>query len=138
MRYAPHTSGVNKRYDASDIEVLAGYLREALAGEDCIPRDPHTGSLEGPHEAVDWAFVWLPEDAGGGITESYVNLVPTPQGGTHVNGLRQGLADADSDGRHIATLLCALFVRHFRPMVEAGHVYVAMPPLYRIDVGNED
>jgi topoisomerase IV subunit B len=47
------------------------------------------------------------------------------------------LADADSDGLHIATLLCALFVRHFRPMVAAGHVYCAMPPLYRIDVGKE-
>jgi len=47
------------------------------------------------------------------------------------------LADADSDGLHIATLLCALFVRHFRPLVEQGHVYVAMPPLYRIDVGKE-
>ncbi len=47
------------------------------------------------------------------------------------------LADADSDGLHIATLLCALFVRHFRPVVAAGHIYVAMPPLYRIDVGKE-
>lgn len=47
------------------------------------------------------------------------------------------LADADSDGLHIATLLCALFVRHFRPLVKAGHVYVAMPPLYRIDLGKE-
>ncbi|MDH4125886.1 MAG: DNA topoisomerase IV subunit B [Gammaproteobacteria bacterium] len=47
------------------------------------------------------------------------------------------LADADSDGLHIATLLCALFLRHFREMVLAGHVYVAMPPLYRIDVGKE-
>lgn len=47
------------------------------------------------------------------------------------------LADADSDGLHIATLLCALFVRHFRPLVQAGHVYVAMPPLYRIDLGKE-
>ncbi|HXQ31262.1 MAG TPA: DNA topoisomerase IV subunit B [Steroidobacteraceae bacterium] len=45
------------------------------------------------------------------------------------------LADADSDGQHIATLLCALFLRHFRPLVLAGHVHVAMPPLYRIDVG---
>jgi topoisomerase-4 subunit B len=45
------------------------------------------------------------------------------------------LADADSDGLHIATLLCALFLRHFRPLVLAGHVYVAMPPLYRIDYG---
>ena len=47
------------------------------------------------------------------------------------------LADADSDGLHIATLLCALFMRHFHPLVKAGHVYVAMPPLYRIDVGKE-
>jgi topoisomerase-4 subunit B len=47
------------------------------------------------------------------------------------------LADADSDGLHIATLLCALFLRHFRPLVMAGHVFVAMPPLYRVDVGKE-
>jgi len=45
------------------------------------------------------------------------------------------LADADSDGLHIATLLCALFLRHFRPLVVGGHVFVAMPPLYRVDVG---
>jgi topoisomerase IV subunit B len=47
------------------------------------------------------------------------------------------LADADSDGLHIATLLCALFMQHFFPLVRAGHVYVAMPPLYRIDIGKE-
>lgn len=47
------------------------------------------------------------------------------------------LADADSDGAHIATLICALFVQHFKPLVQAGHVFVAMPPLYRIDVGKE-
>ena len=47
------------------------------------------------------------------------------------------MADADSDGLHIATLLCALFVRHFRPLVSQGHVYVAMPPLFRIDVGKD-
>src|SRR5688500_160457 len=47
------------------------------------------------------------------------------------------LADADSDGQHIATLLCALFLRHFRPLVLAGHIYVAMPPLYRVDVGKQ-
>ncbi len=47
------------------------------------------------------------------------------------------LADADSDGQHIATLLCALFLRHFRPLVLAGHVFVAMPPLYRIDAGRQ-
>ncbi|MDF2181299.1 DNA topoisomerase IV subunit B [Neptuniibacter sp. CAU 1671] len=62
-------------------------------------------------------------------------------GSDDLTGLRYGkvciLADADSDGLHIATLLCALFVRHFRPLVAAGHVYVAMPPLYRIDVAKE-
>lgn len=62
-------------------------------------------------------------------------------GTNKLDGLRYGkiciLADADSDGAHIATLLCALFLRHFRALVAAGHVYVAMPPLYRIDVGKE-
>ena len=47
------------------------------------------------------------------------------------------LADADPDGAHIATLLCALFLRHFRPLVTAGHVFIAMPPLFRIDVGKQ-
>ncbi|MCX2957268.1 MAG: DNA topoisomerase IV subunit B, partial [Candidatus Regiella insecticola] len=47
------------------------------------------------------------------------------------------LADADSDGLHIAALLCALFVRHFRSLVRDGRIYVAMPPLYRIDLGKE-
>ncbi len=58
---------------------------------------------------------------------------------SNLSGLRYHkiciLADADSDGAHIATLLCALFLRHFRPLVLAGHVYVAMPPLFRVDVG---
>ena len=62
-------------------------------------------------------------------------------GAADMKNLRYGkvciLADADSDGLHIATLLCALFVRHFRPLVEAGHVHVAMPPLFRIDVGKD-
>jgi topoisomerase IV subunit B len=56
-----------------------------------------------------------------------------------ISGLRYGkiciLADADSDGAHIATLLCALFLRHFKSLIQAGHIYVAMPPLYRIDAG---
>ncbi|MCT7358981.1 DNA topoisomerase IV subunit B [Thalassolituus pacificus] len=62
-------------------------------------------------------------------------------GSDDLSGLRYGkiciLADADSDGLHIATLLCALFVRHFRKLVAEGHVYVAMPPLYRIDIGKD-
>jgi topoisomerase-4 subunit B len=62
-------------------------------------------------------------------------------GSSNLEGLRYGkiciLADADSDGAHIGALLCALFMRHFAPLVEQGHVYVAMSPLYRIDVGKE-
>ncbi len=62
-------------------------------------------------------------------------------GSNDLSGLRYNkiciLADADSDGLHIATLLCALFVKHFRALVDNGHVYVAMPPLYRIDIGKE-
>ena len=62
-------------------------------------------------------------------------------GSSDVSGLRYHkvciLADADSDGQHIATLLCALFLRHFRPLVTAGHVHVCVPPLYRIDAGKQ-
>lgn len=62
-------------------------------------------------------------------------------GSSDLEKLRYGkiciLADADSDGLHIATLLCALFVKHFRPVVAAGHVFVAMPPLFRIDIGKK-
>lgn len=62
-------------------------------------------------------------------------------GSDDLSGLRYGklciLADADSDGAHIATLICALFLRHFKPLVQAGHVFVAMPPLYRVDAGKE-
>ncbi|KTD21851.1 DNA topoisomerase IV subunit B [Legionella londiniensis] len=62
-------------------------------------------------------------------------------GSDNLGGLRYGkiciLADADSDGAHIATLICALFLRHFKPLVQAGHIFVAMPPLYRIDAGKE-
>jgi len=62
-------------------------------------------------------------------------------GSTDLSSLRYHkvciLADADSDGQHIATLLCALFLRHFRPLVAHGHVHVAMPPLYRIDAGKQ-
>lgn len=62
-------------------------------------------------------------------------------GSEDISGLRYGkvciLADADSDGLHIATLICALFVRHFTPLVEQGHIFVAMPPLYRVDVGKK-
>ena len=72
---------------------LSAYLRESLAADRILPSDPYEGSLEGNTEAVDWALAWLPE-GGEGPVESYVNLIPTPQGGTHVNGLRTGLLEA--------------------------------------------
>lgn len=62
-------------------------------------------------------------------------------GNSDLSSLRYGkvciLADADSDGLHIATLLCALFLRHFKPLVQEGRIYISMPPLYRIDCGKE-
>jgi topoisomerase-4 subunit B len=72
---------------------LADYLLEALTGFELLPPQPFVSSLQGGHEAVDWAVLWLPQ-GGESITESYVNLIPTVQGGTHVNGLRTGITDA--------------------------------------------
>ena len=72
---------------------LSDYLMEALAGFELLPAQPFFNSLKGEHEAVDWAVIWLPQ-GGESITESYVNLIPTSQGGTHVNGLRTGITDA--------------------------------------------
>jgi topoisomerase IV subunit B len=76
---------------------LKDYLLEAVQGLELLPGEPFTGSMEGRQEAVDWAVVWLPHESGKGdetVMESYVNLVPTPQGGTHINGLRAGLTEA--------------------------------------------
>ncbi len=72
---------------------LEEYLLEAIDGGEHLPAEPFSGTLAGKHEAVDWALVWLTGD-GQSVTESYVNLVPTPQGGTHVAGLRTGLTNA--------------------------------------------
>jgi topoisomerase-4 subunit B len=72
---------------------LTDYLREALGQAALLPDPPFVGQVSGKREAVDWALVWLPE-GGEPVAESYVNLIPTPQGGTHVNGLRGGLTDA--------------------------------------------
>ena len=62
-------------------------------------------------------------------------------GNSDLSSLRYGkiciLADADSDGLHIATLLCALFLRHYKPLVQEGRIYISMPPLYRIDCGKD-
>ncbi|MDO6499880.1 DNA topoisomerase IV subunit B [Photobacterium sanguinicancri] len=72
---------------------LKDYLAEGVKGYTLLPEEPFTGVFSAQTEAADWALLWLPE-GGELITESYVNLIPTAQGGTHVNGLRQGLLDA--------------------------------------------
>ena len=72
---------------------LSDYLTEAVNGFETLPEKPFVGEFKGSTEAVSWALLWLPE-GGDLIAESYVNLIPTVQGGTHVNGLRQGLLNA--------------------------------------------
>jgi len=72
---------------------LEEYLVEAIGGGELLPVEPFSGSMTGNNEAADWALTWAVE-GGQTVTESYVNLVPTPQGGTHVNGLRTGLTNA--------------------------------------------
>ncbi|EMQ4857314.1 DNA topoisomerase IV subunit B [Morganella morganii subsp. sibonii] len=71
---------------------LTDYLMENVNGLVTLPEAPFTGKHAGDNEQVDWALLWLPE-GGELLTESYVNLIPTPLGGTHANGLRQGLLD---------------------------------------------
>ncbi|MCB1734957.1 MAG: DNA topoisomerase IV subunit B [Gammaproteobacteria bacterium] len=72
---------------------LSDYLSSELVDLQTLPESPFTGAMQSAHEAADWAVCWLPE-GGDSVTESYVNLIPTAQGGTHVNGLRAGLTDA--------------------------------------------
>ncbi|MEQ8207533.1 MAG: DNA topoisomerase IV subunit B [Woeseia sp.] len=72
---------------------LEEYLLEAIDSSEFLPTEPFSGSMTGKHEAVDWALVWLTGD-GQPVSESYVNLIPTAQGGTHVAGLRTGLTNA--------------------------------------------
>ena len=72
---------------------LVEYLMEGLKKETLLPPEPFTGKHEGEREHAEWALIWAPE-AGEVIGESYVNLIPTIQGGTHVNGLRTGLTEA--------------------------------------------
>lgn len=72
---------------------LTDYLNEAIHGLITLPTAPVLGAISNDSGAVDWALLWLPK-GGEVVTESYVNLIPTPQGGTHVNGLRQGLLEA--------------------------------------------
>jgi topoisomerase-4 subunit B len=77
------------RYEAGVRDYLLGELGEAAR----LPEEPFSGNMAGNHEAAEWALVWLP-DGGEPVAESYVNLIPTAQGGTHVNGLRMGLTEA--------------------------------------------
>jgi topoisomerase-4 subunit B len=85
-------------------EGLQSYLLSELKGWEILPPEPFTGSMQGHSEAVDWAVVWLPE-GGEAVTEGYVNLIPTPQGGTHVNGLRAGLTEAIREFCDVRNLL---------------------------------
>lgn len=78
---------------------LAAYLVDELGEEVLLPASPFTGKLEEADREVEWALAWLADDdsdamPGDPVTESYVNLIPTPQGGTHVNGFRSGITDA--------------------------------------------
>jgi topoisomerase IV subunit B len=83
---------------------LTDYLADATRGYPCLPETPFTGSFSGSSEAAEWAVQWLPE-GGEVVAESYVNLIPTSQGGTHVNGLRTGLLDAMRDFCELRNLL---------------------------------
>ena len=83
---------------------IADYLADATIDFPVIPETPFTAHFQGQTEAVDWAIQWLPE-GGEVVAESYVNLIPTPQGGTHVNGLRSGLLDAMREFCEIRNLL---------------------------------
>ncbi|WP_372872167.1 DNA topoisomerase IV subunit B [Shewanella sp.] len=72
---------------------LTDYLKSTVGGVTMLPPEPFVGSFSGNNEAADWAITWLPE-GGEYLAESYVNLIPTPLGGTHVNGFRQGLLES--------------------------------------------
>jgi topoisomerase IV subunit B len=96
VRFRDETSGEEQLWCYQD--GLQDYLLQSLNGAETLPSEPFVGDMEGRTEAASWALVWLPEPpkSGGGepIAESYVNLIPTVQGGTHVNGLRTGLTEA--------------------------------------------
>ncbi len=91
VTFTDETTGEKDQWCYAD--GLKAYLAGRLQGCERIPDPPFVGSLDGDGEAVSWAVVWQPE-GGETITESYVNLIPTPQGGTHVNGFRSGLLAA--------------------------------------------
>ncbi|HEC07046.1 DNA topoisomerase IV subunit B [Thiolapillus sp.] len=91
VRFTDEKSGETEEWQYAD--GLKDYLLDALQGFEMLPEEPFVGSMASSEEAADWALAWLPE-GGEPVTESYVNLIPTAQGGTHVNGLRTGLTEA--------------------------------------------
>ncbi len=91
VRFRDETSGEERIWCYE--EGLKDYLSQSLKGAAIVPAEPFVGDMQGSSEAVSWALAWLPE-GGEPIAESYVNLIPTVQGGTHVNGLRTGLTEA--------------------------------------------
>ncbi len=93
LRIRFHQEGQQEHDEWYYEDGLRDYLIDELAGTPTVPEEPFIGSMSGNAEAADWALVWLPE-GGEAVTESYVNLIPTAQGGTHVNGLRSGLTEA--------------------------------------------
>jgi topoisomerase-4 subunit B len=84
---------------------LEEYLVEAIGGGEQLPAEPFAGSISGNNETVDWALAWNAAEGGQAVAESYVNLIPTPQGGTHVNGLRTGLTNAVREFADFRSLL---------------------------------
>ncbi|HEY8537636.1 MAG TPA: DNA topoisomerase IV subunit B, partial [Steroidobacteraceae bacterium] len=93
LRITFRVEGTNEKEEWLYTGGLSEYLREALGQGEWLPPELFVGSIEGENEAADWAVAWR-IDEGQKVEESYVNLIPTPQGGTHVNGLRLGLTDA--------------------------------------------
>jgi len=91
VRFRDQASGEEQVWCYED--GLKDYLTQSLADVERIPEGPFVGSMEAATEAASWAVCWLP-DGGDPVTESYVNLIPTVQGGTHVNGFRTGLTEA--------------------------------------------
>ncbi|MDL2329569.1 DNA topoisomerase IV subunit B [Desulfosarcina sp. OttesenSCG-928-A07] len=88
VRFTDENTGETDEWHYAD--GLKEYLGSMLGASERIPDEPFVGRMDGDGEAVSWAVVWQP-DGGESVTESYVNLIPTPQGGTHVNGFRSGL-----------------------------------------------
>ncbi|RLV60486.1 DNA topoisomerase IV subunit B [Parashewanella curva] len=91
IKFANKQTGETQEWHYED--GLNDYLQESTKGNEMLPPKPFVGSMSAKLEAADWAITWLPE-GGECLNESYVNLIPTPLGGTHVNGFRQGLLES--------------------------------------------